>query len=153
MKSDEQADSQHRPIMCIVGAVVKLEQVPFKKRFNFKRLTGRVSASLDTEIMKIPPQPGMNDSFIKLVQNNTQKLVELSTLQDCPRMLSHCYQHLFDNNHFSEHTLEASEELVSTIVENCKTVVQPGGEPGHEGEQHAGLEAPQESQWRHNKPD
>lgn len=121
--------TQHRPIVCTVSAVVKPEVVPLRRRFNFKKAnwTG-FREIIDREIANIPPQPDMYDSFVKLVQQVSRKMIPrgcrthyIAGLSEEAKPLLERYQDLFDNDPFAEDTLLAGEELMSVIAENRKT--------------------------------
>ncbi|XP_049847394.1 uncharacterized protein LOC126299492 [Schistocerca gregaria] len=89
--------TQHRPIIFTFNAVVKPGHVPFKRRFNFKKANWKKFRELiDVEITKIPPQPEIYDSFVKLVQKVSRKIIPRgcrnSILRDYLRTQSHYWK-------------------------------------------------------------
>lgn len=118
--------TQHRPIRCSVSAVVKPENVPFRRRFNFKKANwSKFSKDLDAEIVRIAPQPERYDTFIELVKKISKRNIPrgcrteyIPALPGDARPLLARYQELHDADPFAEETIETGEMLMSTIAED-----------------------------------
>ena len=120
--------TQHRPIIVTVSAMVKPEQVPFQRRFNFKKANWAAFRSdLDAEISLIPPHIDMYDTFIGLVKRISRKNIPrgcrtayIPGLDGDATHLLNRYKALFETDPFAEETMEAGEELMTAIAENRK---------------------------------
>lgn len=67
--------SQYRPIMIKVTAAVKPLEVPFRRRYNFKKANwSEFKILMDKEIIGIEPDPKNYLCFIDLVKNNFKKM-------------------------------------------------------------------------------
>ncbi|KAI5747569.1 hypothetical protein M8J77_016091 [Diaphorina citri] len=108
-----------------MSAIVKPEETPFKRRFNFKKANWKKFASdLDDQVAKITPIPGNYDEFnniVKIVSRRNiprgcrTQYVQGLTSDTIP--LLNRYQKLYDEDPFSDETIEAGERLLSAISE------------------------------------
>lgn len=117
--------TQHRPIICIASAILEPEQVPFKRRFNFKKAEwNRFKENLDAEVREITPQPENYESFIELVRKISRKCIPrgcrtqyIAGLTKDTKPLLNRYQKLFEKDPFAEDTVEAGEDLMRSIAD------------------------------------
>lgn len=115
--------SQHRPIMCSVKAAVVPKTVPFKRRFNFKKAQwSKFTEDLDREVKKVEPYPDRYDQFVDLVKMISRRHIPrgcrtsyIPGLCKDTKTLLEKYEQLFNEDPFSEETIEAGEQLMSTI--------------------------------------
>lgn len=115
--------TQHRPLSCVVTAVVFPETVPFKRRFNFKKAKWDLfSEELDKEIVKISPDIESYDTFIELVRKISKRHIPrgcrtqyIPGLDNKSRATLEKYKTLFETDPFAEQTIQVGEELISNI--------------------------------------
>ncbi|KMQ91441.1 rna-directed dna polymerase from mobile element jockey-like protein [Lasius niger] len=123
------SSTQHRPIVCIVTAVVKPEEVLFRKRFNFKRARwSDFQKQLDKQVQKILPRPEKYSEFIDLVKQISKKNIPrgcrtqyIQGLTGDVKPLLEKYQNLFDRDPFSVDTIEAGEKLMQALAEEQRS--------------------------------
>ncbi|KAL1448195.1 hypothetical protein WDU94_012261, partial [Cyamophila willieti] len=115
--------TQHRPIACELSGVVKPENVPFKRRFNFKRARWeQFSEELDREIESLEPVPKNYDLFVELTKKISRKHIPrgcrtqyIPGLSNESKQALVTYQHLYEQDPFSEDTIEAGDHLLQMV--------------------------------------
>ncbi|KAI5732047.1 hypothetical protein M8J77_020382 [Diaphorina citri] len=118
--------TQHRPIICITKPIVQPEQVPFRRRFNFKKADWeRFAADIDDAIKNIPAHPDSYETFIDLVKSVSRQTIPrgcrtsyVPGLTPNAKLLLEKYQTMFNIDPFSDETIELGEELLLTVNQN-----------------------------------
>lgn len=128
LKSVEAAipHTQHRPITCIIKAVIKPEEVPFKRRFNFKKSNWELfTEDLDREILKIPSEIESYDLFVDLVKRISRKHIPrgcrtryVPGMTKTSEELLQKYHQLFELDPFNEETIKTGKDLLESLAEN-----------------------------------
>ena len=73
--------SQHRPIIVDVAAAVVLQQVPLRRRFNFRKANcEKFTFDLDEAIAEIDPTPAYYDEFIEVMQVISKRHVDAENI-------------------------------------------------------------------------
>lgn len=117
--------TQHSPITCAVVGVIRPEEVPFKRRFNFKKANwDTFTNELDREVVKLQAEPGRYDDFVELVKKISRKYIPrgcrtqfVSGINSDSKILLKKYQEKYENDPFSEDTIHAGEELMESIAD------------------------------------
>lgn len=115
-------------MISIISAIIKSEQVPFRRRFYFKTANwGRLRIRLATKTMKIPPLPEINDPFVDIhweisKKTNTRgcRTRYIPEMSEEAMPLRERYQELSEVDPFAE-DIVIGEELMSIVTENCRT--------------------------------
>lgn len=117
--------SQHKPIFCSFGALIKPEETIFKRRFNFKKAKWeKFARKLDNWVESVPPVPENYDVFINIVKMVSRRTIPRGcrnhyvhglTADSVP--LLNRYQKLYEEDPFSDDTHEAGERLLTAIAE------------------------------------
>lgn len=118
--------TQHRPITCKITAVITPQKVPFKRRFNFKKANWEnFRNELDLAVKNLNPQVDQYEEFTKLVQKISRKNIprgcrtnSVRGLRDESKKLMKQYEELFNNDPFSDETIEAGEFLLASITKS-----------------------------------
>ena len=117
--------TQHRPIGIKIKAAVTPQQVPFRRRYNFKKADWESYAkSTDDGIQNLPPTPGNYERFVPLVKKASCRNIPrgcrtsyVCGLTDETKELYEQYQERFESNPFDIETTEAGDELSKAIAE------------------------------------
>ena len=117
--------TQHRPIGFKIKAAVTPQQVPFRRRYNFKKADWEGYAkSTDDGIQNLPPTPGNYERFVSLVKKASCRNIPrgcrtsyVCGLTDETKELYEQYQERFESNPFDIETTEAGDELSKAIAE------------------------------------
>ena len=117
--------TQHRPIGIKIKAAVTPQQVPFRRRYNFKKADWEGYAkSTDDGIQNLPPTPGNYERFVSLVKKASCRNIPrgcrtsyVCGLTDETKELYEQYQERFESNPFDIETTEAGDELSKAIAE------------------------------------
>ena len=117
--------TQHRPIGIKIKAAVTPQQVPFRRRYNFKKADWEGYAkSTDDGIQNLPPTPGNYERFVSLVKKASCRNIPrgcrtsyVCGLTDETKELYEQYQERFESNSFDIETTEAGDELSKAIAE------------------------------------
>lgn len=81
--------TQHRPIICLVSAAIKPEFIPFKRRFNFKKVTSyKLSTELDQEVTCLEPRLKSYDQFVTIMKKVSRKYIKKAVEQDISQVLT-----------------------------------------------------------------
>ncbi|KAI5734515.1 hypothetical protein M8J77_007414 [Diaphorina citri] len=115
--------TQHRPISCHITTVIRVDKVPFKRRFNFKKAKWNLfSDHLDKEIVNINTDCDSYDDFVNLVHKISRKYIPrgcrttyIPGLDESSKELLEKYKTLFEEDPFSEETIQTGEDLVNNI--------------------------------------
>lgn len=118
--------TQHRPITCVIRAVIIPEQVPFKRQFNFKKAKWEpFSAELDQKVANLPTDIQSYDTFVEIVKKTSRRHIPrgcrtsyIPGISKTTEEILEKYQELFENDPFSDETIRTGEELLSLITEN-----------------------------------
>lgn len=120
--------TQHRPISCKISSVVKPESVPFKRRFNFKKAKWQAFASeLDQKIVELKPEPESYETFVSTIKKVSCRHIPrgcrtqyIPGLNGSSKEALKTYQQFYENDPFSEDTIEAGENLLHLLTESKK---------------------------------
>lgn len=118
-------NTQHRPIMCQIFAAIRPQTVPFRRRYNFKKADwSKFADMLDIEVSSIEPTPELYDAFTTTVKKCSRRFIPrgcrtsfIPGLTSDEVALLTEYKKLFEENPFSESTVEAGNRLISAIRE------------------------------------
>ncbi|KAJ8710342.1 hypothetical protein PYW07_009708 [Mythimna separata] len=121
-------NTQHRPIMCEIHAAIKPIQVPFRPRFNFSKAKWeKYSVEVDAKLSIIEPTPSNYELFVNTIWTISRQCIPrgcrtsyIPGLDEESVKLLKKYEDLYDTNPFSEDTILAGEELLSTVGDNRK---------------------------------
>lgn len=124
--SDPIPHTQHRTITCQFKPVVEQEIVSFKRRFNFKKARWNDFASdLDRQIESIEPIIKSYEHFVEVVKKVSRKHIPrgcrtnyIAGLDENSKSFLTRYEELYENDPFSDETLEAGEALMESISES-----------------------------------
>jgi len=114
--------------MIQVTAAVKPLEVPFRRRYNFKKANWReFKILLDKEIIGIEPDPKNYLCFINLVQTISRKCIPRGCSQATLNKLRD-YNDMYESDPFAEETIALGEEVMQDISgakrEEWKNVVE-----------------------------
>lgn len=120
--------SQHRAITCYITAAIRPNTVPFKRRFNFKKANWELfTRDLDQEISKIKPEIQSYGAFTELVGKISRQHLPrgcrtqyITGLNNISKEALDKYEELFNEDPFSEDTIQAGEDLLLSISESRK---------------------------------
>ena len=120
---DPVPSSQHRPVILRVHGAIRPTDVPFRRRFNFKRADWEgFSGGLDAGIWNIEECPENYDDFITLVRSVSRKTIprgcRTSYVPGLSRVASDklsSYKVMHSNDPFAQKTLDAGEDLLHDI--------------------------------------
>lgn len=118
-------NTQHRPIICQIEAVVRPNIVPFQRRFNFiKAKWNLFSEALDSDIDNLEPLPEHYESFVEKVKLISRKYIPRGCrTHHIPGLSSetmdnyNLYINMFENNPFEEQTRNKGEEFTNAIAQ------------------------------------
>ena len=113
--------TQHRPIGFKIKAAVTPQQIPFRRRYNFKKADWEGYAkSTDDGIQNLPPTPGNYERFVSLVKKASCRNIPrgcrtsyVCGLTDETKELYEQYQERFESNPFDIETTEAGDDCQS----------------------------------------
>ena len=113
--------SQHRPVQLSVVAAVTPKIVPFRRRFNYKKANWKSFANkLDDCVDSIPDDD--YDCFAATVRQTARQTIPrgcrnpyIPGLNDDSKVLYERYQEIFEEDPFSDETIETGELLMETI--------------------------------------
>ena len=117
--------TQHRPLCLQVKAVVTPKNVPFRRRFNFKKANWKgFSKNLDSYISQLKASPDNYPDFIRAVRKSARRNIPrgcrtsyISGLSSNSTDLYQTYKESFENDPFSPTSAEAGELLMATLSE------------------------------------
>ena len=117
--------SQHRPIVIDVTAAVVPQKVPLRRRFNFRKANWEnFTNDLDEALADLDPTPANYEKFIKLTQEVSKKHIPrgcreyyIPGISADSTTLYDEYLRLYDEDPFSDDTLNAGEMLMAAIAE------------------------------------
>lgn len=134
-------NTQHRPIICQIEAMVRPNIVPFQRRYNFMKSQWNLfSEDLDSSIDNLEPLPELYESFVEKVKRIFRKHIPRGCrTHHIPGISSeimdnyNSYINMFKNNPFEEQTRNKGEELTNAIApEKKKQMARTFRENGHE---------------------
>ena len=117
--------SQHGPIVTDVTAAVVAQKVPLRRRFNFRKANWEVFTSdLDEALAELEQIPANYERFIKLFQGISKNYIPYGCREYYIPVISADsvtiydeYPKLYDQDPFSDDTLDAREMLMAAIAE------------------------------------
>ena len=117
--------TQHRPIGLKITAVISPRDVPFRRRFNLKKADWKGFADhLDSAILDLPATPCNYDAFVESVKSSSRHNIPrgcrtryIQGLTDDSKALYDDYILRFEDDPFSDDTIELGEALASSITE------------------------------------
>ena len=118
--------SQHRPITIAIAVAVVPQKVPLRRRFNFQKANWEQFArSLDLALLDLEPVPSNYDQFVKKVQETSRKCIPrgcrehyIPGISPDSASLYETYTKLYEEDPFSEDTMNAGETLMAAISED-----------------------------------
>ena len=123
--------SQHRPITIAISAAVVPQKVPLRRRFNFQKANWEQFArSLDLALLDLEPVPSNYDQFVKKVQETSRKCIPrgcrehyIPGISPDSASLYETYSKLYEEDPFSEDTMNAGETLMAAHLRRPKEVL------------------------------
>lgn len=117
--------TQHRPIICEIDTAIRGIEVPFRRRYNFKKAKWKnFTNELENIITTIEPTPSEYDHFIKEVKIVSRKHIPRGCRQNYItgmhkklENLYESYKEKFTQNPFDDETIEIGECLIAEISE------------------------------------
>jgi len=117
--------TQHRPIICEIDTAIRGIEVPFRRRYNFKKAKWKnFTNELENIITTIEPTPSEYDHFIKKVKIVSRKHIPrrcrqnyLAGMHKNLENLYESYKEKFAQNPFDDETIEIGECLINEISE------------------------------------
>ncbi|XP_071480569.1 uncharacterized protein [Diadema antillarum] len=117
--------TQHRPIGLKITAVISPRAVPFRRRFNLKKADWKgFSDDLDSAILDLPATPDNYDAFVESVKSSSRHNIPrgcrtryIQGLTDDSKALYDDYILRFEDDPFSDDTIELGEALANSITE------------------------------------
>ena len=102
------------------------QKVPLRRRFNFQRANWEQFArSLDLALLDLEPVPSNYDQFVKKVQETSKKCIPrgcrehyIPGISPDSASLYETYTKLYEEDPFSEDTMNAGETLMAAISED-----------------------------------
>ena len=124
--------TQHRPIGIQVNAVVKPISAPFKRRFNYKKANWRgFSEELEQKIKRIVPISSNYDKFANLVKKTARRHIPrgcreqyIPGLSKESSKLYEEYRTMFEDDPFSEDTIEVGKQVTESIYQERRKTWQ-----------------------------
>ena len=118
--------SQNRPSTIAISAAVVPQKVPLRRRFNFQKANWEQFArSLDLALLDLEPVPSNYDQFVKKVQETSRKYIPrgcrehyIPGISPDSASLYETYSKLYEEDPFSEDTMNAGETLMAAISES-----------------------------------
>lgn len=117
--------TQHRPIGLEVSAAIKTQEIPFRRRFNFKKAEwSKFSESLDSAVEGLPADPQNYESFVNKVKECSRKHIPrgcrkhyIAGLTEELKEITERYNQLYNTNPFAEDTIELGHSLMRLLSE------------------------------------
>ena len=117
--------SQHRPIVIDISAAVVPQKVPLRRRFNFRKANWKdFTNDLDEALADLDPTPANYEKFIKLTQEISKKHIPrgcreyyIPGISADSKALYDEYLKLYEEDPFSDDTMNAGEMLMAAIAE------------------------------------
>lgn len=117
--------SQHRPIGINVYAAIKTVEIPFRRRFNFKKANWRqYSEDLDRAIVKVEATPQNYDLFVETLRKISRKHIPrgcrtnyVPGLKEDSQTLMTRYKQLFEEDPLGVETIACADALMRTLSE------------------------------------
>ena len=122
--------TQHRPIAILINAAVTPTAMPFRRRFNFKKVNFKAfSTDVDTRICDIDPSPENYDRSVEIVHATAGKHIPRGCKKNyVPGLTTDLaeqyneYIQLYEQDPFSTATITTRDELAQPLtVEQRKT--------------------------------
>lgn len=118
--------SQHRPIMLTIGAVLKPKEVPFRRRFNFKKARwSNLAEELDKAITSLPPNPANYKAFVDITAKISRRHIPrgcrtsyVPGLAPEHKDMYESYAKSYEIDPFSEETVHLGDILTTAIAES-----------------------------------
>lgn len=117
--------TQHRPIVLKIMAMVKPHEIPFRRRYNFKKANWNgFSKDLDNMINNIEPIPENYDAFNDLVKSISRRNIPRGCqTRYIPALTPELtdalnkYTEMFEANPFDEETIEEGDKLLKLLTD------------------------------------
>ena len=121
--------TQHIPIICTIKEPFEPEEVPFKRRFNFRKTDWlKFKQQLDDDTMQIEATPENYEAFIDLVRKISQKnILRGCRTQYIPgidgenKRLLQQYEELYSKDLFAEDTLQTEELITEALAQDKRS--------------------------------
>ena len=121
--------TQHRPIICTIKKPFQPEEVPFKRRFNFRKADWlNFKQQLDDDIMQIEATPENYEAFIDLVGKISRKNIPrgcrtkyIPGIDGENKRLLQQYEELYSKDPFAEDTLQTEELITEALAQDKRS--------------------------------
>lgn len=121
--------TQHRPIVCKIMALTKINEIPYLRRYNFKKADwNNFTKDLDSLTTDLEPTSENYGNFIYLVRLASRKNIPRGCRTHyipglTPELVDSLnrYTELYEANPFEENTIEAGEVLMKSLAQEKRT--------------------------------